>query len=225
MKYTLEDFTIQFSDLEIKCKPWTSLEERKYLSVKTENSNIADLARAMIFPNIEFKPMTVDEFKYLAFKLRALSVNPSLTFNYKCSGCNRTMDQESYLDDLLHLQDSKLSSDVIISEGDISVTLRRIPTSELLLKVLSENDITEQKYLEFLASIKTVKYKDEEYTSFTFEELKTFFDDVPAKIFNNLYTKFFDVKGHLRVYTKCTCGICQKSTTVTFDNVDVMDFL
>ena len=73
MKYELQDFKINVSNLEIKCRPWTSLEERKYISNKSESTTIEDLVRNMILPNIEYQPMTLDEFKYLAFKMLASS--------------------------------------------------------------------------------------------------------------------------------------------------------
>ena len=228
MKYELQDFKINVSNLEIKCRPWTSLEERKYISNKSESTTIEDLVRNMILPNIEYQPMTLDEFKYLAFKMRALSVNPALSFNYQCdgkNGCQRTLDQEADLDDLLHLQESSLQEEKTIQENDIEVTLRRIPTKELMLKVLAEKDPAEQKYLEFLASIKKVKYKNETHETFTFDELKEFFDSVSSSVFQPLYTKFFDIKGHLRVFKKCICPICKKETIVTFDGTNPLDFL
>ena len=83
----------------------------------------------------------------------------------------------------------------------------------------------EQKYLEFLASIKKVKYKNETHETFTFDELKEFFDSVPSNVFQPLYTKFFDIKGHLRVFKKCICPICKKETIVTFDGTNPLDFL
>ena len=54
MKYELQDFKINVSNLEIKCRPWTSLEERKYISNKSESTTIEDLVRNMILPNIEY---------------------------------------------------------------------------------------------------------------------------------------------------------------------------
>ena len=228
MKYDISDFELKVGDLDIKCRPWTSLEERKFISIKNDNTSFIDLAKNMILPNIEYKPMTLDEFKYLSFKMRALSVNPELDFNYLCSGetgCQRTISKTTELEDLLHLEPSKLNQEQTIEYKDIKIEFRKIVSKELLLKVLEEKDLTEQKYLEFLACIKSVTYKDQEFKSFTFEEIKEFFDSVEVSKFKKLYYEFFKIKGHLEVYTESTCPICKKTTRVTFDSVDPMDFL
>lgn len=249
MKYNIGDFKVSIGNDEVKVKLWTSRDERSWLSQKTEDSTFADMCSALIFPNIEYKPMTLDEFKYLIVKLREKSVSNSINFSYMCDGtlrfkigengmekvdekdvdentivqpCNNKVESDIQIEDLVNFMPSTIKNN-IIKAADVEIKIQKIPTKDLMLKVLNEKTLEDQKYFEFLACVKEVKYGKETYNAFTFDEIKEFFDSVPSSIFNELYEQFFEIKGYLKFFTVNTCPVCGQKNRVIFDNV--LDFL
>ena len=255
MLYNIGDQSIRVGEQDIKVRLWTSKEERAFLSQKSESTSAAEVVKTMILPNIEYKPMTLDEFKYLMFKLRGLSVSPEVAFSYTCNGemrvdtetgervqadderlkdeefkkklliqpCKSRVDSSCSIEDAVEFTPSTLKDGDIIEQDDIKVTLRKIPTKELLLKVLNEEKEEDQKYYEFLACIKEVNYAGETLSSFTFEEVREFFDSVPSFIFKKLYRQFYDIKGNIKFSISDSCPLCGSKNRVLFD--DILEFL
>lgn len=221
MKYEIEDFLVDVGNLKIKCRPWTSKEERMYLTRNNDeekSENLKNVAKMLILPNIEFQPITLSEFKFLVLSLRSLSVDTKASLNVSCS-CGQFIEFDSLIKDLTHFKESEIDGKVIKS-GNLELELRRIPTKELLLKVLETDDELEQKFNEFLACIKSITYKGEKNSVFTFEELKEFFDGVPSNIFNDLFSEFYKVKGHLQLFQEVTCPVCRKKFDAVFRDID-----
>lgn len=221
MKYEINEFNIDVKGNTFKCRPWTSREERSFLSVKNGNTKLANVAKLLIFPNMEFKPMTLSEFEYLMLRHRILSVGDEVELNVTCS-CGQRLEFEKPINDLIHFSAPKLDKQTISSE-DIEVELRRIPSKELLLKVLEVDDEDERTYIEFLASIASITYKGETNSTFVFEDLEEFFDSLPSSIFRSLLGQFYSLKGHLQLFTEVSCVLCGNKFDAVFK--DIQSFL
>ena len=81
MIYELDDFELKISkNLKIFARPWSSLDERKFLSQHLEDSTKMDgIFRILMYPNLEFKPMTIPEFQVLFLEMRKLSVGADIS--------------------------------------------------------------------------------------------------------------------------------------------------
>ena len=225
MKYEIGDFEIDLGKRKINCKLWTSLDERKWLSVKNENSTLLEFANSLIFPNIEWKPMTFSEFVFVCISLRTLSSSGTFTSSYICPGkdCERRIEFDTNLNNLLQFNEPKMEDEVVLSAGDVELTIHRIPTIELMKRVLKQESEQEQKYFEFYASIKSFTYKGKVNEMFTFDEVKEFIDSLPFNIFQSLYFDFFEQVGNIELSLMRKCLICGTETKVVFQKVS--DFL
>lgn len=225
MKYEIGDFEIDLGRRKINCKLWTSLDERKWLSVKNDNSTLLDFANSLIFPNIEWKPMTFSEFVFVCVSLRALSSSGTFTSSYVCPGqdCQRRIEFDTNLNDLLQYNEPTMDDELILTADDVELTIQRIPTIELMKRVLKQTTEQEQKYFEFYASIKSFTYKGKTNNAFTFDEIKEFVDSLPFNIFQSLYFDFFESAGNVELGLMRKCLICGTGTKVVFQKVS--DFL
>lgn len=221
MKYDITDFNIDIKGNNIKCRPWTSKEERAFLSSKSENTKLKTAAQMLVLPNIEFKPMTLSEFEYLLLQHRKLSVGSNVSLSVNCN-CGQRLEFEKSIDDLTHFIAPKIENKKITVD-DIEIELRRIPSKDLLLKVLEIADEDERTYYEFLASISSITYKGETNKTFLLEELEEFFDSIPAFMFRKILTEFFQIKGHLELFCEVSCPLCQSKFDAVFK--DIQSFL
>lgn len=225
MKYKINDFAIDLKGREVKGRPWTSKEERAYLSNKGEDDSdyrtLKSLTQMLVLPNIEYVPMTLSELYYVILQLRKLSIGSEVSLNVTCS-CGQKIEFDKDLDDLAHFAAPELENKKIKSE-DVEITLRRIPTKELLLKVLSAENEEDLGFFEFLACIKSITYKGETDSTFTFQDLEEFFDSVPSKMFRDLYEEFFKLKGHIQLFCEVKCLVCGKVFDAVFR--DLLSFL
>ena len=223
MIYELDDFELKISkNLKIFARPWSSLDERKFLSQHLENSTKMDgIFRILMLPNLEFKPMTIPEFQVLFLEMRKLSVGADISLNVTCE-CGQFLEFDKNLDELIHFIEPDFSTPTIDSNGVI-VKLRRIPTAELFKKILAQDNEEDKIYYEFLASIESVTYKNKETRHFTFDELLEFFNTAPSKVTNELLKKFFKIRGYLSLWCETTCPVCQRQFNTTFK--DIVDFL
>lgn len=221
MKYDITDFNIDIKGNIIKCRPWTSKEERAFLGSKNENTKIKTAAQMLVFPNIEFKPMTISEFEYLLLQHRKLSIGNEVSLSVNCN-CGQRLEFEKSIDDLTHFIAPKIENKKITVD-DVEIELRRIPSKELLLKVLESEDSDERTFYEFLASIASITYKGETNKTFLLEDLEEFFDSLPSSMFRKIISEFFKIKGHLELFCEVSCPLCQSRFDAVFK--DVQSFL
>ena len=217
MKYEISDFNVDIKGNIIKCRPWTSREERAFLSNKTQDAKLKAAAQMLVLPNIDFKPMTVAEFEYLLLQHRKLSIGSEVSLSVNCN-CGQRIDFDKSVDDLVHFIAPKIDGKKIVSE-DVELELRRIPTKEMLLRVLDADDEEDRTFYEFLGSIASITYKGETNKTFLFEELEEFFDSVPSAMFRKLIADFFEIKGHLQLYCEVTCPVCQNKFDAVFRDI------
>lgn len=225
MKYEIGDFNIEVGNKSVPCKLWTSLDERKWLTLKSEQATLADFANTLIFPNMKYQPLTYAEFVYVCLKMRAISSSSVFSSSYKCSNsaCERRIDFDMNINDVIQFVPPKIESETIIESKDVRLTIQRIPTKELMLKVLAQEDEQTQRYFEFYASIKSFTYKGKTNDQFTFNEIQEFVDSLRIDIFQDLFSQFYDLMGTIELTIIRKCLICQTDTKVVFQKVS--DFL
>lgn len=224
MKYETKSFEIDLKGNIIPYRAWTSKEERLYLTNKGQGSDFALLSKMLVLPNIEYKPMTLAEYEYLIFELRRMSVASEVGLNVRCPKCDMFIEFERDMLDLLHFVAPTLDNKEI-SHDDISINLRKIPSKDLLLRVVSQETTEQRVFFEFLACIKSITYKGETLETFSFEEIEEFFDDMPSFVFKKLFNQFLELKGYIHLFTEVTCPHphCLHKFDAVFKNVD--DFL
>lgn len=217
MRYEVDDFEVDLKGNKIKCRPWTSKQERNYLSAKNSETGLKSAAKMLIFPNIEFKPITIAEFNYLVIQHRKISVGSEVSLSVDCN-CGQHLEFEKSVDELTHYLEPNIDNKKIIVD-DIEIKLRKIPSKELLLKVLEVTDEDERIFYELLSSIEEITYKGETKKTFLFEELEEFFDTLPSSLFRKILSEFFKVKGHIELFCEVTCPLCQNKFNAIFKDI------
>jgi len=212
------NFTANLGNKKFKFRPWTTKNEKEYLIAIESEETITEklLFDILIRPCLEDKNvvLTNDEQKMLIIEIRKKSLGSTFPMKYACSHCNNVNDIDISFDKIVKFKESRYE-DISIENmtfifGDIQ--------SENLKSRLDSSDSTsiEKSFIELILHIHAIEIDDRMEDTFSYEELFTFIESLPSYIFDELFSKFTNMKSSIEFSYISNCAICSKENNIVF---------
>lgn len=214
------------SGRKLKYRPWIMKEEQDYMyateGIEDKNirmDHIEQLLANVIEDGTELDDLSdVDLFAF-AVEARMKSRGSTHDIIFTCPTCKKVND-----DVLIDLKEDvkikKFNTDPIIV-GQYEFVFRDVSRK----KMKEINELPKKKmrtFAYFAASLKSFSDEENTYENFTFEEAKTFFEEMDPIIFKEVEAKWLDSLSSFAVYREEKCQHCGKKTIVFID--DIVDF-
>lgn len=220
MRYELSyDYKIKLGDKEIRFRPWTTKEEKNYLLSKDDEVpfNDKEIYDILIKPCLE-KPIILDpeESKYVLMKIREVSIGESFEIKFECDECHAINVPSINLASITTFTPAEYRE---VSVKDVTIKFNRISSESALEKIQLLDNPIDKFFMTMVFSVEKVKYKDEEYESFTADEISDFFDSLPTYIMDKFVDEFLKMKPSLDLFVKTKCHKCKKEYEFGIDSI------
>lgn len=215
---------------KIEYSLWNTKMEKNFL-IATENKEkseitIQDIYELLVKPSLKDSDilLTDNEMKVLILEMRKKSIAPDFSIKYTCTKCENINAQDIIIDDIVKYKPHNFKPITIDSNGtEITINFTSMVSEKLLKRVNESKNIVEKNFNNLLIHIKDVKVGDELHNVFTFDELTTFMESLPSKIFNDIYNKFLEMTDSLEIYSECECSFCKEKNIINLG--DITSFL
>jgi len=219
------DYTAKMGKKEIKFKPWTAKEERKYLTtMENEKTKVTDklIFDILISPCVEDKDivLSVSEQKLLLIEIRKESISTNFADTIECSECKETTDRVIEIDDICSYEESNYEPvELKIDKEKFIFTMSDISKNKDKERLILDNGIINYIFTDFLLHIKSVDVNGELNEKFAFKELEKFMDSLPTKIFDELFEKYQKMVDSLDLTYEFTCPHCNSVENIDYTNI------
>lgn len=212
------DNTIDFgSNKIIHFRKWKAKDRREFVkAIKVDNKDKISEIKKLVYKTIkENIHLSKEEFLYVLSELRRLSVGDELDITWTCTNCMKINTNVISISSMYKLLQQNLST----IGSDIKVHLQTPSNYELLKEAVSYAKLDEDvMFAEFLYHIKSIEYKGDTYTIFTFEELIRFIDSIPSNIYNELLIGWNLQRFMFTLTTPISCE-CGKTSNILVDDI------
>ena len=216
------DYTSVIGDKKIKFRQWTAKEERKYLSaLEDDKTEFTDktIYDSLILPCIEDKNIVLSatEQKKLLIDIRIESISDKVEdLGHECPHCGAKNDIIVPINDFMKYIPAKYED---IEAGGMKFIMGPIRTNKEKERLKIKEGIVNYVFNDFLLHIHGVEIKGELNEDFKFMELKNFMDELPTKIFDEVFEKYKGMIDDLKMDYKYTCPNCQTEEIIDYSTI------
>ena len=218
-------------NITITFRPWTAKEEKEYLkfienldneAYSTDEATLTDvkiyeiLIKPVISKEDQKKPLSILQQRKLLIDIRLKSISEYVEDNVTCSFCKKEYEIKTKINDIMNYTPSKFS---IIEVEDIKIELSDITNMNEMKSLNIKKGIVDYIFDGFLLHIKKLTVQDIEYNEFTKKELKDFFDKIPSKIFDEIFSKYQDMTDILDITYHSKCPHCKKEEDIDYSYI------
>ena len=215
------DYSLKLGNKELKFRPWTTKEEKNYFLARDDESVTPEkIFDILVRPCLEDKTaiFSLEETKYILIKIREVSIGGSFSLRFTCPNeeCKSTNIKDVSLTECVTFKEPTYG---IATAEDVTITFGRVKSKSALEKISLAKNTVEKFFLEMVFSVEKIKYKSQEFESFTAEEVGDFLDSLPTKIMDKISEEFIKMKPLLSIKTKQKCFKCGKETEVHLEKI------
>ena len=217
LKYNKEIYKVELGNKAIEFYPWTTRQEKAYLLAKEEKEITNEVLFEILVQPSLVQPynLSIDEQKMLLIEMRKKGIGETFLLDYKCAHCGRINLDEIAFDSIVKFTPDNFK-DIIVQ--DVTIVLNENISPNLYKRLQGLKGI-EYTFIDFLISIKEVIIGEESYSTFTFDELKEFMEDLPTNIFDKLFKEYTNNSSKLKFNTVCTCKVCNEENEIILDSL------
>jgi len=222
LKYNVSyENTAIIGNKKIKFRPWTTKNEKDYLIAVEAEDEITDemLYNILIKPCIEDSDsivLTENEQKMLMIEIRKKSLGSSFPMQYTCRKCKNVNDLDVEFDKIVKFQPDDFKE---VTHDDISIKFGPIISENLRDKLSQTETRTDYAFMEFLVHINSITINGKEEDTFSFDELKSFIEDMPSSLFDEFFKDFKKMISTLKFELTTYCMMCNEANEIDFDYI------
>lgn len=216
------DYLSKIGEKEIKFKQWTAKEERKYLSLLADDTiDFTDktVYETLILPCIQDKNivLSASEQKKLLMDIRIESISEFVEEKeHECPKCEGKSDIKEEINNFMTYTPAKYKD---ITEGVLIFKMGPIRTNKEKEVLKLADGVVNYVFNDFLLHIHAISIDGVMEDGFKFKELQRFMDDLPTKIFDEIFNQYKDMVDDLNLDYKWTCPKCQEEETIDYSNM------
>lgn len=216
------DFVSQIGTKQIKFKMWTAKDERKYFSLlEKENQEFSDkvIYDTLLLPCMEDKNLVLSasEQKKLLMDIRIESISKyAKEKDHKCTNCGEKTDIKVEIKDFMNYKEAKYE-DIVV--GNLKFNMGAVRTNKEKEVLKLADGLVNYVFNDFLLHIHSIEIDGVLETGFKFKELKKFMDDLPTKIFDEVFNKYKDMVDDLELEYEFVCPKCEEKEKIDFSGM------
>lgn len=193
---------LEVGDKRLTITKWKGKNKKEFTRLLNDPKvNEQGMMNSLVYSCIEEDViLSLDEFRYVLSRIRALSLGNELEFNFICDKCKETFTTSLKIDEIIRCSYIPLKE---INEDEIKIKLGPIRNREVYSKKIEEDPI-----YDFLLRIESINGND----TFTLSELEEMFDEIELDtlekimgIYESHRFKVDDVND-----VQCECGHTMK---------------
>jgi hypothetical protein len=216
--------TCKIGSKEIKFKPWTTKNEKDYLIAVESDEDITDqkIYDMLIRPCLQDPDvvLTTDEQKKLMIEVRKKSIGSTFSMTFTCKKCKKVNEVQVDFDSITKFKSSEWGTSEINLGNDIIKINFNNPLSKNIFRRLDEvHSVVEKNFVEFLIHIRSIEINDNLEDTFTFEELKTFIEELPSASFDKIFKDYKNMKSSLEFEYNPYCMMCGEENNINFEYI------
>jgi len=192
---------------QVKFRKWKVKDKNKIILANGDRNIIKN---GLVYDCLE-KNMVLDEeeYKYMLFQIRNISLHNPIEYNFKCSACKT---QFNYI---LNLDDCKPRFEKygIIKSNNHEFIMQRIKNQEIYDESMSQSDDVTKPLLDFIFHCTSYNGND----ALSFEELNNIINDLDVEDFEEIMDKWNKMRFRVDNVLDVECPHCNNSELYEFD--------
>lgn len=200
---------IQVGDKTLNIRKWKGKDKKNFISA-LHKSDVSEkeIMNTIVYSCVEEDVvLSVDEFRYVLSRIRAISLGETIEIEFYCNECGNVHKQKFDLKDVIRYTHTPLSE---IKVGDVHITLGDIKNRDAYIKRVGQDEI-----YDFLMRIETFNDDD----AFTMESLVEKFDDLDLDVLEEIMGIFESSKFKVDDRNDVKCPECGHVETFIFDEL------
>jgi len=201
---------IQLGNKKLNIRGWKGKDKKAFLSsIKAEALDEKRVMESIVYECIEEKNvvLSIEEFKYVLVKIRAISLGEEIKINFYCRKCSELFEKTFLLKDIIKYSYKDLKE---IKAPGVVIKLDEIKNKEIYIQKLKEDDL-----YDLLLRVKSFNGDD----TFTLDELMDKFDDLDLSVLSNIIEQYEAAKFKVLDVNAVTCPSCQDVINYEFDEL------
>jgi len=223
LKYEVKYTNVsKIGNLEVKFKEWTAKNEKRYLNLIEKEDKITDemIYNILIEPCIEDKELVLSasQQRKLLIDIRIKSISPDLVDEFIPECSNKSCSSHKIDDDkitpikvkkalktMMKYSPSKFKN---LKVKDVEFHFGEIKTNKSKSILKLEDGIINYVMNDFLLHIHKITLDGVEHENLSINELSSFVDSLPTKIFDEAFEKYQVMVDALDIEYKFNCDYC-----------------
>jgi rubredoxin len=193
----------------INIRKWKGKDKKKFISsLQKKDIDEIEVMQSLVYDCVEEDVvLSVDEFRYVLSRIRALTLGEEISIDFYCKNCGIIHKETFNLKDAIRFNYKPRKT---LEVNDVKIELGDIRNKEFYIKKIAEDEIYD-------LLLRIVSFNSD--NTFTLDELVDKLDELDLDVLDEIMKQYNESKFSIDSINTVTCPECKTEVKYDFDEL------